>query len=125
MSLSSQLREWIARQFVGSRLLARDVDDQPEIVEPGLIYLIGNYPKPWSATLLCPCSCGSVIQLSLLRDDDPRWKAVRHFDGTISLYPSVWRTKGCKSHFFVRHGRIVWAKNLPVSRGGARSRLDL
>ena len=29
-------------------------------------------------------------------------------DGSVSLMPSVWRQKGCRSHFFLRHGRIDW-----------------
>ncbi|MFX8036043.1 DUF6527 family protein [Acinetobacter baumannii] len=25
-----------------------------------------------------------------------------------TLSPSIWRSKGCRSHFFVREGLIVW-----------------
>ncbi|MDM9644782.1 DUF6527 family protein [Rhizobium sp. S163] len=25
-----------------------------------------------------------------------------------TLHPSVWRNSGCRSHFWVRRGRIAW-----------------
>ncbi|WP_425373246.1 DUF6527 family protein, partial [Klebsiella pneumoniae] len=28
--------------------------------------------------------------------------------GRPTLYPSIWRTTGCRSHFWVRIGRIHW-----------------
>ena len=109
MGLATTIREWILKQLVGQRLVARSVDEQPDSLEPGFVYLVGSGGKPWSASFVCPCGCSSIIQLSLLQQDRPRWKAVTHFDGSVSLAPSVRRTKGCKSHFFVRRGRIVWA----------------
>ena len=72
------------------------------------LYLVGEDTGPWSAALLCPCGCEATIQLSLLPDDEPSRRAVRHFNGSVSLRPSVWRTRGCRSHFFLRRGRIVW-----------------
>jgi len=40
-------------------------------------------------------------------------------DGTITLKPSVWRTKGCRSHFLVRNSRIDWCRS---EFGSARGR---
>lgn len=94
----------------GPRITAEQCDDVPDELDKGVIYLVGDRPTPWSAALLCPCGCGALIQLSLLPNDRPCWRAQRHFDGTISLYPSVWRNKGCYSHFIVRNGRVLWAK---------------
>ncbi len=64
---------------------------------------------PWSAALLCPCGCGGSIQLSLIAGDTPSWRVRRHFNGSVTLHPSVWGKTGCRSHFFLRRGRIVWA----------------
>ncbi|MGC9948815.1 MAG: DUF6527 family protein [Bryobacteraceae bacterium] len=73
------------------------------------MYVLGG-THPWSAVLLCPCGCDDRIHLSLLRDDSPRW-SLRVDNGKLpSLSPSVWRTKGCRSHFFLRQGRIDWCK---------------
>jgi hypothetical protein len=97
----------------GPRFTACACEDLPETVEGGVVYLIGDKLNPWSAAMLCPCGCGSLIQLSLLPNDRPRWRAHRHFDGAVSLFPSVWRNKGCFSHFILRNGRIQWAQPGP------------
>ena len=87
------------------------VDDFPVELEPNRVYLVGGPVLPWSAALQCPCGCGAAIQLSLVRHDTPSWRPRRHFWGSVSLYPSIWRKAGCRSHFFVRRGRIVWSRS--------------
>jgi hypothetical protein len=70
--------------------------------------------------LLCPCACGAVLQMSTLPEGRPRWQVEQHPDGTLSLYPSVWRTIGCRSHFFLQHGYVIWCNDngwgVPASR---------
>ena len=73
------------------------------------VYLVGEDSLPWSAALLCPCGCGSTIRVSLVAGDHPRWRAKRHFSGSVTLHPSIWRNSGCRSHFFLLRGRIVWS----------------
>jgi len=85
------------------------VDDMPDILEPRRIYLVGDQSVPWSAALRCPCGCGAPIQLSLVAGDTPSWRARRHFNGSVTLHPSIWRKLGCRSHFFLRRGRVVWS----------------
>ena len=89
-------------------LRATRVEEPPEQIATGLIYLVGD-GVPWSVMLVCPCGCNQTIALSLIPNDRPRWRAREHQDGSVSISPSIWRTKGCKSHFFVKKGRIVWA----------------
>jgi hypothetical protein len=84
------------------------VEDFPDKLQRATIYLAGEGDNLWAASMICPCGCGEVIELNLLRQARPCWDAQEHADGTISLVPSVWRQKGCQSHFFVRHGRIDW-----------------
>ena len=86
------------------------VDDLPGVLEHARLYLVGEGPQPWSAAMLCPCGCGATIQLSLISRDNPSWRATRHWSGAVSLHPSVWRTRGCRSHFHLRRGQIVWAR---------------
>ena len=94
------------------------VKEFPDTPEPKRVYLVGDKSVPWFAALLCPCGCGAFIRLSLLHNDKPRWRARRHFMGTVTLEPSIWRKEGCRSHFFVRRGRIIWAldSRAPYSR---------
>jgi hypothetical protein len=100
------------------RLRGVAIDELPDSLVKRRLYLIGN-SVPWSAALLCPCGCGEVIQLSLLPDDSPSWSVSLDRDGLPTLSPSVWRTKGCRSHFFLKQGSIVWYRSkdaAPVRR---------
>ena len=84
------------------------VSDLPEILDSKLVYLVGENEYLWYAAFCCPCGCGETIQLSCLPDARPRWKVSVEEDGSVSLHPSVWRVKGCKSHFFLRRGLVAW-----------------
>lgn len=84
------------------------VAELPDNLKSERIYLVGENEYLWSAALLCPCECGSVIQLNLLPDAKPCWRVEEHEDETVSLYPSVWSRKGCGSHYHVRRGLIKW-----------------
>jgi hypothetical protein len=95
------------------------VADLPEVLDLATIYLIGD-DTPWSAAMVCPCGCGAVIQLSLISSDNPRWKLKDNRDGTISLHPSIWRTKGCVSHFWVKSGRVMWTRSRSAKRPANR-----
>lgn len=80
----------------------------PEKLQNDRLYVIGNESFPWAVVMLCPCGCGAVIQLSLLETDSPRWRLAVDRKDLATLSPSVHRTKGCKSHFFLRAGQIAW-----------------
>jgi hypothetical protein len=87
------------------------VDDFPDLLKPSTLYVAGEGAHLWAAAMRCPCGCGDVIELNLLKKVRPRWSVQEHTDGSVSLMPSVWRRKGCRSHFFVRHGRIDWCRS--------------
>jgi hypothetical protein len=81
----------------------------PELLDPGSVYVLGEGQYRWFVAMLCPCGCKAVLQVSLLTDAKPRWRLIEHADdGTVTLQPSVWRLEGCRSHFFLRRGRIQW-----------------
>jgi hypothetical protein len=84
-------------------------EDLPLQLKSHTLYLIGEYDDPWQAAFICPCGCKGIIQLSLLKDSRPQWKVVFSSPNNISLYPSIHRTVGCKSHFFLNNGKIEWA----------------
>lgn len=92
----------------------RLADDVPENPDPGFLYLVGEGVHQWFACFLCPCSCGQLIQLNTLPCGRPRWSSTRHRNGTATLHPSVRRTVGCKSHFFLRRGFVEWAYDEPT-----------
>ena len=84
------------------------VEHFPETFESAKVYLAGEGSNLWGAAMLCPCGCGEVIELNLLKQVRPCWSAEEHADGTVSFAPSVWRQKGCKSHFVLRRGGVEW-----------------
>ena len=89
--------------FQGTR-----VEEFPEKLDKAKVYLAGEGDNLWAAAMICPCGCGEVIEINLLKQARPCWSVQEHSDGTITLAPSVWRQKGCRSHFLLRHGRIDW-----------------
>jgi hypothetical protein len=101
-----RIRRWLTGQSPLLRTLK--VEDLPDKLDPEVIYIAGEGQFLWFAALLCPCGCEEVIQLSLLPEGHPRWSLTQHADGTVSLHPSVLRLIGCRSHFFLRKGMIVW-----------------
>lgn len=64
--------------------------------------------EDWCVVLACPCGCGQRVELPLIREALPRWKLQVDRHGRPTLSPSVWLKAGCRSHFFVRSGKIVW-----------------
>ena len=105
--LYERIRESAVALRFGPSYRTKIVDELPDRMKTRTLYLIGA-SQPWSAALICPCGCGELIQLSLLPHDSPSWRC--HFESKRkpSLEPSIWRTTGCRSHFFLRRGRIVW-----------------
>ena len=84
------------------------VADPPDAPHPGILYIIGEEDTPWCGVLACPCGCGDAIRLSLVARDRPSWRLVID-NGRPTLSPSIHRVVGCRSHFFLRAGKIVWA----------------
>lgn len=57
--------------------------------------------------LACPCGCGETLPINL----DPRagaaWRLYRRRRDGLTLYPSVWRESGCRSHFIIWRDKIL------------------
>src|SRR6267154_1315003 len=94
---------------VAPAYVVRRVDDEPSEILPGIVYVVGEPGWPWFAILRCPCECSAVIRLSLVPNDRPRWSVRVHSEWAASIYPSVARVVGCRSHFIIRRGRLIWA----------------
>lgn len=62
----------------------------------------------WSAGMNCPCGCGEIIELGLFREAEQRWTLEVDGRRRPTLLPSVWRRTGCRSHFWMRQGRVSW-----------------
>ncbi|WP_327123493.1 DUF6527 family protein [Pseudomonas viridiflava] len=64
--------------------------------------------EDWCIGFRCPCGCGRTIELMLIQEAEPRWGYSLDSAGKPSLHPSIWLNNGCRSHFWLRHGRIHW-----------------
>lgn len=100
------LAEWLQPPYK-----AKYVNDPPEVFNKRTVYIVGEQSNPWLLTFECPCSCKSTIQLNLLKEAKPRWKFQVLPKSKIDIFPSISRIYGCKSHFFMRKGKISWCKN--------------
>ena len=78
-------------------------------VKANTLYVVKAQSTSKWAMFLCPCGCSDVITLSLQPIHNPRWNLEVGRSGRASLYPSVWRTTGCRSHFWLKDGRVFWA----------------
>lgn len=100
------------------RLEHRFVEFIPSPLEPGTIYVSMEYA---TASHLCCCGCGEKVVTPFSPTD---WSLL--FDGdTISLTPSIgnWGYK-CRSHYWIREGRVVWAGSMSDEEIEAGRRAD-
>ena len=104
----------------GPAVETREVDDLPDDLESGVLFIVGLGQARWCAALLCPCGCGDLIQLNLLADVRPNWDLTLERSGRPSLEPSVWRTRGCRSHFWILGGYVYWAGMPPREKSAKK-----
>ncbi|WP_415881080.1 DUF6527 family protein [Burkholderia sp. BCC1970] len=86
------------------------VEDLPDEVQARKLYAVGESGHYWLAALRCPCGCGETIQLPMIEGQRPRWALTQQNMRRPSLSPSVDRTIGCRSHFWLRQGMIHWCE---------------
>ena len=63
--------------------------------------------KPRALVMCCPDGCGEVLTVNLDPALGTAWRLYGSSQG-VSLFPSIWRHEGCKSHFIVWRSRILW-----------------
>jgi Family of unknown function (DUF6527) len=95
---------WLWRRRHVSRVI--QIESRSEL--PGnlgfALYVIG---RKW-AVLKCPCGCGEVIDVNLMKSRKPCWTLTMK-DGKATLHPSLWvPNERCGSHFWLRDNRIHW-----------------
>lgn len=102
---------WITKQYHFYTLPKFEcelINEIPESIPERKILVVDEGNLPDSLVFKCPCGCHSTIILNLLKDAKPCWNYQINKRGEISILPSIWRKIGCRSHFFVKEGRIIW-----------------
>ena len=97
------------------------VDIMPDELEHGVLYISTTYA---TAMHKCACGCGERVVTPIKPTD---WTLL--WDGrSVTLDPSIGNRSPCRSHYFIRAGRIVWARQdwkaerRAKHRGGTRGR---
>lgn len=108
-SMIARVSLWLRDLYFArwGRYRAVDDEDLPDDAIPGRLYLVGEDGRHWIAAMRCPCGCGTLLEMNLLPDSEPVWSLAFNADAP-TLHPSVWRKDGCRAHFFLRNGKIVW-----------------
>ncbi len=86
--------------------VASRADAMPLLIVPGDAVLISRV-RPRSLVVMCPCGCGVRQPINLDARTGAAWRLYRSQSSRISIFPSVWRTDGCKSHYVIWNGRIL------------------
>lgn len=110
VTLLKNIIEWIHFQFLrifDTPYGVEYVEDPVEAPKNKCLYVIGTELEPWQIEFLCPCGCMDKIVLPVNNETSPRWK-IQIKKRIPTLSPSVFRSKGCRSHFFMRQGKIEW-----------------
>jgi hypothetical protein len=98
---------WCARP---QRLAIVEGDSLPDVLPHGAVVLAREDNDDLCVGMRCPCGCGDKLELMLLREVKPHWTLTRDTQGLPTLHPSVWRRTGCKAHFWMRSGKVVWCE---------------
>ena len=89
-------------------LVVVEGDTLPEKLPLSNLVMARDGDENWSVGLRCPCGCGKRLEMMLLKEVKPRWDITVDSRGRVSLHPSVWLREGCRSHFWVKAGKIIW-----------------
>lgn len=98
-------------------LRAHDQTEASALLEPGVLVLVIPNERVKSLKFLCPCGCGEIISVNLMPETGKAWRLTFEPKLGLSLWPSVWLTAGCRSHFILRHNkaRLLFGKISRIS----------
>jgi hypothetical protein len=109
--------QWIP--FRAWRIVAMvDAADEIPVRLPAKgVVIVGSLQRPKWLAFDCPCGTGHRIMVTLDPSHAPHWTIVDK--RPLSVSPSVdYRGSASRCHYFIRHGKTVWAND----EGGRRGR---
>ncbi len=80
-------------------------------IRTGDFIVVFHKNQPIWVLFKCPCGCQYVISLSLQGQHNPHWILRESDEGLPTLYPSIWQSIGCHSHFWITEGKVKWCDN--------------
>jgi Family of unknown function (DUF6527) len=101
-------RRLLAALTPDRKLIVINGDSLPNRLPYRNLVLAREDGEDWCVGMYCPCGCGKRLEMMLLKDIRPRWDVTVDYRGRPTLHPSVWLNAGCRSHFWIREGKVVW-----------------
>lgn len=103
---------WVLRLKEGllpaRRIAVVEADTPPANLPLRNLVLAKEDNEDWAVAFRCPCGCGKRLELLLIKEVTPHWTISVSDEGKPTLYPSIWLKAGCKSHFWLRNGKVIW-----------------
>jgi hypothetical protein len=84
---------------------AHDQTEALEALKRNTLVIVMPNERPKSLKFLCPCGCGEIVSVNLMPEGGKAWRIIFEPKLGLSLWPSVWLTAGCRSHFILRHNK--------------------
>jgi len=107
-SLFARVKGAVEAALFPRRVITMAGDVLPPVMPKRDLVLLVDGGAPWSVGMQCPCGCGDTLELILLPSVKPNWKLAIDAKGRPTLSPSVWRSTGCRAHFWLRSGKVNW-----------------
>lgn len=95
-----------AKRIVFKGQVERRHEANAMLSEPGATVLV-HRGVARSLAMACPDGCGEQLTINLDGRAGPAWRIYASEQG-VSVFPSVWRDTGCRSHFIVWRSKIYW-----------------
>lgn len=110
LSLLNRIIGYFQWKFGKFQYRAKLVSDnpKPEDVESDIVYVIGGKGYVKWAYLKCPDNCDENIILNLSQSRKPYWTVKQDKKGRATIHPSIHKLEGCKSHFWIKKGHLMW-----------------
>ena len=105
----TKTKDWI--NLLGKRksfdlIVIIDMVDDSLVID-GNIFVVGVKENYKWLKFKCPCGCGALISLNLMKSHFPRWTIKEFNKKNLTITPSVISTT-CGSHFWIRKNKVIW-----------------
>jgi hypothetical protein len=109
LSILGKLQLYFGRiDFATKQVASRPKDAE---IPKKTVIIVGQQGFQKWALMRCPCGCNEVLSQSLMKKKLPSWRLEIDRWNRITLSPSIWKNDGCRSHFFIKKGRLIWCKD--------------
>ena len=85
----------------------RYVEAAANVSKPGDCAIVERAGKQRQFVVHCPDGCGELLSINLDPGSGPAWRLYSK-QGVWTLFPSIDKPSGCRSHFILWRGHVLW-----------------